>query len=61
MDERRRIGMRRLVKVTVEQLSAGAVQPAEAARLLYAAGVPFNVIGRVTTSAVAATVAQQAA
>jgi hypothetical protein len=61
MDERRRIGMRRLVKVTVEQLSAGAVQPAEAARLLYAAGVPFNVIGRVTTSTAATTAAQRAA
>lgn len=47
MDTRRRMGMRRLVDTTLEQLRSGALQPASAARTLHEAGVPFKVIGRV--------------
>lgn len=58
MDERRRIGMRRMINVTMEQLTNGSLPPAVAARALYAAGVPFNVICRVTATAL--TVAEPA-
>ncbi len=54
MDVRRRVGMRRLVDVTLEQLASGALAPAAAAKALYGAGVPFDVIGRVTGGAMAA-------
>ena len=53
MDGRQRVGMRRLVNVTLEQMAGGALAPHEAARLLHAAGVPLNVIGRIAASAVA--------
>jgi len=49
MDARQRIGMRRIVQVTIEQIARGTLQPDMAARALYRVGVPFNVIGRVTT------------
>lgn len=48
MDARQRIGMRRMVQVTLEQIAAGTLSSETAARALYRAGVPFNVIGRVT-------------
>lgn len=54
MDVRRRVGMRRMVNVTLEQLASGALAPEVAAKALYAAGVPFNVIGRLTSTALAA-------
>lgn len=59
MEARQRNRMRRLVQVTLDQIASGTLASDRAARALYAAGVPFNVIGRITASQATSTGSQE--